>query len=276
MAIAVVVGLTGFAAPAAGAPGSGDQPVAVAEPGSGVRPCSPAVEHPYPVVLLHGTMDDMTAWNALSPRLIAAGYCAYTITYGAGAGFLPFGGVGPVERSAAEVAAFINSVLEATGAEQVDIVGHSQGGLIAEYYAKNLGQAVKVHGELLLAPTTHGTNLLGLVDLANGVPAVRDVIDTALLPTFCAACADQETGSNLVRALNSGPIAQPGVRYAVLATRDDTTATPAGAASFIDETGVTNQFVQDLYPSAVSHKDMSSAPVVVEWVLAQLGSRTGE
>lgn len=232
--------------------------------------CSPSAAHPYPVVLLHGTMDDATAWNVLAPRLTAAGYCVFAPTYGAGSGFLPYGGVAPTERSAAEVVAFIDNVLATTGATRVDIVGHSQGGTIAEYYAKNLGHASKVRTELLLSPTTHGTDLLGLVGLVSGAPAVRDAIDTAVLPTFCAACADQEVGSNFIRALNSGPIAQPNIRYAVLATRDDTTSTPAGAASFIEEPGVTNQFVQELSPGAVTHKAMSSDPVVTQWILDQL------
>ncbi|NNH74829.1 alpha/beta fold hydrolase [Nocardia uniformis] len=264
-----------LAAPTVAAPAIDRQApavVAVANPGGEVLPCRPAADRPRPVVLIHGTMDDATAWDVLYPKLIAAGYCAYALTYGAGGGFLPLGGVAPVDRSATEIAAFIDQVLAVTGADRVELVGHSQGGLIAEYYAKNLGGAAKVHSEILLAPTTHGTDLLGLVGLLDGVPAVRDVIDTAVLPTFCAACADQEVGSNFIRALNSGPIAQPNVRYAVLATRDDMTNTPAGAASFIEEPGVVNQFVQDLRPGYVTHKDMPRDPVVNQWILEQLGS----
>ncbi|WP_157556538.1 hypothetical protein [Nocardia acidivorans] len=54
-------------------------------------------------------------------------------------------------------------------------------------------------------------------------------------------------------AERAGPITVPGIRYAVLATRDDTTNTPAGVASFTDEPGVDNEFIQDLRPGAVAH-----------------------
>lgn len=248
----------------------GVAPPSTAAPSS---PCLPSAEHPYPVVLLHGTMDDAGVWNVLEPRLIAAGYCAFAPTYGASASPVPLGGgTSPVESSAAEVAAYIAGVLARTGADQVDIVGHSQGGVIAEYYAKNMGKADRVHAEVLLAPTTHGTTMQGLVDVANQAPAVREAVDTAVLPLFCAACADQEVGSSFIDDLNAGPIAQPGVRYAVMATRDDTTNTPAGASSFIDEPGVRNIFVQDLRPGIVTHQELPRDPVAVEWVLNQLAA----
>lgn len=234
--------------------------------------CRPSAEHQYPVVLLHGTIDDATAWDVLGPRLTTAGYCVFAPTYGAGRSPIPLGGgTAALAWSADEMTAYIDGVLAQTGADQIDIVGHSQGGTIAEYYAKNLGHARRVHSELLLAVVTHGTTLMGLTDLVNQVPPVRNTVDTDLIPLFCAACADLEAGSDFMRALNTGPIAQPGVRYAVLATRDDTTSTPAGAVSFIDEPGVTNEFVQDLHAGTVTHQQMPRNATVVQWVLDRLG-----
>ncbi|MEV6217450.1 hypothetical protein [Nocardia sp. NPDC051833] len=95
-----------------------------------------------------------------------------------------------------------------------------------------------------------------MTNVAGAVPGLRGVVDSAVLLLVCAACADLETGSTFITALDSGPIAQPGVRYAVLATRDDTISTPAGPASFITEPGVKNLFVQDLDPRPVSHQAM--------------------
>lgn len=261
-AVATAV-LTGMAA----TPGT-----ATAGPVDPAGTCRPTADHPYPVVLLHGTMDDSSAWNVLSPSLTAAGYCVFAPSYGRDNSPLPYGGIAPIARAADEVAAYIDGVLAQTGATRVDIVGHSQGGTIAEYYAKNLGQARHVHTELLLAPGTHGTTLSGLVGLVDQVPPVRSAVDSAVLPAFCAACADLEVGSTFMNALDDGPIAQPGVRYAVLATRDDTTVTPAGPASFIFEPGVTNQFVQDLRPGSVAHQHMPLDATVDQWVLDQLGS----
>ncbi|MBL1075816.1 alpha/beta fold hydrolase [Nocardia sp. 2] len=253
---------------ATGAPAGADPSASVLdEPAA----CVPTASHPYPVVLLHGTMDSGSAWNALSPRLVAAGYCVYAPTYGAYPSVIPVGdGVAAVEGSAAAVSSYIDRVLAVTGAARVDIVGHSQGGTITEYYAKNLGGAAKVRAAILLAVATHGTDLLGLATLANRSVVLDGVVNQAVLPSFCPACIDLEAGSPFMRALGAGPIAQPGVRYAVLATRDDLVVTPAGAASFIEEPGVTNLFVQDLGAGTVSHKDMPYEPVVMDWVMTQL------
>ncbi|MFC9894597.1 esterase/lipase family protein [Nocardia sp. NPDC127579] len=250
----------------------GSAPVAAASSNEPVA-CTPPPHHPYPVVLLHGTMDDSSAWNILSSKLIADGYCVYTPTYGQYPTPIPVGaGVAPIAESAVDVAAYIARVLAVTGAARVDIVGHSQGGTIAEYYAKNLGQAGKVRLQILLAVASHGTDLVGAVEVANQVPALHGIVNQQVLPLFCPACLDLQRGSGFIRALSDGRIAQPGVRYAILATRDDVVVTPAGTASFIDEPGVSNQFVQDLSPVRVTHREMPSNPVVMKWVAAQLSS----
>ncbi|GAB2544379.1 esterase/lipase family protein [Nocardia heshunensis] len=246
---------------------------ATAQPIEDVPGCHPTAEHHYPVVLLHGTDDDATAWDLLAPRLIDAGYCVYAPSYGAFDSPVPFGdGIAPVAQSADEVTAYLERVRTATGATAVDLVGHSQGGTIAEYYAKNLHHADRVHAEILLTPVTYGTTFSGAVQLANQIPPLRAAADNALLPVICPACADLETGSPLMTALDDGPIAQPGVAYAVLATRDDIINTPAGPASFIEEPGVTNQFIQDLVPGTVSHQRMPQYPAVGDWILDRLAA----
>ena len=65
---------------------------------------------------------------------------------------------------------FVNQVLAATGAHKVDIVGHSQGGMMPRYYIKNLGGASKVNTLVGLAPSNHGTTLEGLFTLASYFP----------------------------------------------------------------------------------------------------------
>ncbi|WP_280393449.1 esterase/lipase family protein [Nocardia brasiliensis] len=239
-----------------------------------VRTCTADDGHRTPVVLLHGTLDDATVWNELSAQLRSAGYCVYAPTYGATGSLLGLGGAAPVAQSAAEVAEYISRVLEVTGARQVDLVGHSQGGTIAAYYAKVLGRAARVRSAILLAPVSHGTTLGGAVETAERVPGLRGTVDSVVLPVFCAACADLETGSAFLDSLDAGPIAQPGVRYAVLATRDDAVSTPPGTASFIDEPGVTNLFVQELNPAPVLHRDLPRDATSRRWILEQLNQTT--
>ncbi|WP_170111985.1 esterase/lipase family protein [Nocardia fluminea] len=102
--------------------------------------CRPAVDHPHPVVLLHGTLNGAREWDQLTPDLTAQGYCVFALDYGYSAlPILRSTGLGPLAESADQVAAFIDRVLTATGADKIDIVGQSQGGALAEYYAKNMG-----------------------------------------------------------------------------------------------------------------------------------------
>ncbi|WP_220508684.1 esterase/lipase family protein [Amycolatopsis dendrobii] len=232
--------------------------------------CHPSAAHPHPVVLLHGTADSTAAWHDLEPRLAARGYCAFAVDYGAD-WFTAYqvNAMGPIARSARQVGAFIDRVRAATGVSAVDIVGHSQGGMIAEYYAQQ--HPGRVHSEALLAPVTHGTTLNGLVTFADASVVLRPLVDLGMYLTACPACADMEQGSRFVRALNAGPITRSGVRYAVLATRADTTVTPAGTASFIREPGVRNDFVQDYCPAATTeHATFPQDPIAISWVLNAL------
>ena len=77
-----------------------------------------------------------------------------------------FGGLTEIESSAAELKDFVARVLESTGAAQVDILGHSQGTLMPNYYAKFLGGAPFIDDYVSLASLWHGTNPLGLASLA--------------------------------------------------------------------------------------------------------------
>lgn len=58
-----------------------------------------------------------------------------------------------------------STVLAATGAEQVDLVGHSQGGLLARQYLKFNGGAAKTDHVVTLGATNHGTTMSGIGNL---------------------------------------------------------------------------------------------------------------
>ncbi|MFE2999286.1 lipase family alpha/beta hydrolase [Nocardia sp. NPDC059246] len=237
--------------------------------------CQPDTPDQYPVVLVHGIADSTDAWDLLNEQLTDRGYCTYALNYGKdGRTFDAVNGFGPLEQSGDQLTAFVDRVLRSTGSPKVDIVAHSEGGVLAEYYAKTLGGASKIHAEILLAPDTHGTTMNGLVSFANAT-GLRPQTDVAMTAAVCPACADLEENSSFMVELGTGPIAAPGVTYAVLATRDDTVVTPAGEASFIDEPGVVNEFVQDLCPYAhVEHGYFPQDAVARQWILSQLSSAT--
>jgi triacylglycerol lipase len=210
-----------------------------APPGANEWSCRSAKR---PVVLLHGTHVNMALnWNALSPLLKNNGYCVFALNYG-GLRFGQVGGTEPVEDSGLELAEFVERVRMATGAAEVDLVGHSQGGLLAQYYVKFLGGAAKVHDVVGLAPTSHGSDAAGLDrwvwSLLQVFPALRDLVDAT-----DPAALQQLRGSPFMNRMNSTPDTVPDVRYTTIATRYDGIVTPY-RSQFLD--GGRNIVVQDL------------------------------
>jgi len=209
-------------------------------PGANNWSCRPTAPHPRPVVLVHGTFADMSdSWQALSPLLYDHGYCVFALDYGSfnGSGSAGVYATGPVEDSATELASFIGRVLAATKARQVDIVGHSQGGMMPRYYVKFLGGASKVHTLVGLAPSNHGTTLNGLFTLLSLFPGANSLLDG------CPACAAQEAGSPFITTLNAGGDTVPGVDYTVIESDKDEVVTPYQSA-FLSGPRVTNITLQ--------------------------------
>jgi triacylglycerol esterase/lipase EstA (alpha/beta hydrolase family) len=211
-------------------------------PGANTWSCRPTPAHPRPVVLVHGTFGNMAAsWQALSPLLVDNGYCVFALNYGAasGSGALGVDAIGEIARSAHQLSAFVDRVLSATGASQVDIVGHSQGGMMPRYYIKFLSGAAKVHTLVGLAPSNHGTTLDGLTTLAGYFPGGNGFVGS-----HCAACVEQQSGSAFLSHLNSGGDTAPGVSYTVIESRYDEVVTPYTSA-FLSGPNVTNITLQD-------------------------------
>ena len=210
-------------------------------PGANNWACKPSAAHPRPVILVHGTFADMSdSWQALSPLLYDKGYCVFALNYGsyAGSGSLGIYATGDIAQSAEQLSAFVNQVLGATGASQVDIVGHSQGGMMPRYYLKYLGGAARVHTLVGLAPSNHGTTLLGLATLAGYFPGA-----TALLGVLCPACEQQTAGSSFITGLNSGGDTVAGVDYTVIESIYDEVVTPYTSA-WLSGAKVTNVNLQ--------------------------------
>ncbi|MBW8735826.1 MAG: alpha/beta fold hydrolase [Streptomyces turgidiscabies] len=209
--------------------------------------CEPSAAHPRPVVLVHGTFaNGVDNWLTLAPYLTNRGYCVFSLDYGQLPGVPLFYGLGPIGRSAEQLAAFVDKVLAATGATETDLVGHSQGGMMPRYYLKFLGGAAKVHTFVGIAPSNHGTTLNGLANLLKYFPGAEDLLSTAT-----PALADQVSGSAFLAKLNAGGDTVPGVRYTVLATRYDEVVTPY-RSQFLSGSDVHNVLIQDLCPLDLS------------------------
>jgi triacylglycerol esterase/lipase EstA (alpha/beta hydrolase family) len=210
-------------------------------PGANDWSCKPGAAHPRPVVLVHGTFADMSnSWQAISPLLKNNGYCVFALNYGDydGSGAIGVYGVDDIPTSAGELNAFVDKVLAATGAAEVDLVGHSQGGMMPRYYLKNLGGAVEVHTLVGLSPSNHGTTLDGLFILSNFFPGANQFTGA-----LCPACEQQRVDSAFITDLNSGGDTVPGVEYTVIQTRYDQVVTPYTSA-FLSGANVHNVLLQ--------------------------------
>jgi triacylglycerol esterase/lipase EstA (alpha/beta hydrolase family) len=210
-------------------------------PGANNFSCKPSAVHPRPVILVHGTFADMAdSWQALSPLLFDNGYCVFAFNYGSHdlSGLFGVYATGQIEHSAEELAAFVDRVLAATGASQVDLVGHSQGGMMPRYYLRFLGGAAKVHTLVGLAPSNHGTTLNGLFTLASFFPGATGFFG------LCPACEEQAAGSAFLTRLNSGSETVAGVDYTVIESSNDEVVTPYTSA-FLPGPAVTNITLQD-------------------------------
>ena len=209
-------------------------------PGANDWTCKPTRAHPRPVVLVHGTFADMAdSWQALSPLLADNGYCVFALNYGSsnGSGEAGVYATGPIATSAEELGAFVGKVLSATGAAQVDMVGHSQGGMMPRYYLRFLGGASKVRTLVGLAPSNHGTTVNGLFTLGRMLPGANSFLG------LCQACEEQEAGSPLLTKLNAGGETVGTVRYTVIESQNDEVVTPYTSA-FMSGRRVSNILLQ--------------------------------
>lgn len=233
-------------------------------PTSGVNDwrCRPSAAHPHPVVLLHGL--GAPAWEHMAyqaDHLAARGWCVFYKTYGKSSPLFVFGGLRPIASSAVEVAGHIDAVRAATGAAEVDLVGHSEGGFLSLYIPKVLGYGDRVHRVFAMAPPTHGTTFAGVYGVADAL-GLRAQVDLAAALFGCGACSDLVIGGPAVQVLNDGPVTVPGVGYTIVASRFDQFATPTDT-SFVAEAGVDNRYVQDDCPlDPVGHFGLASDPTV--------------
>jgi pimeloyl-ACP methyl ester carboxylesterase len=209
--------------------------------------CLPSAAHPQPVVLLHGLGGDGPGnFATLGPYLASAGYCVYAPTYGEAIPGIPVGGITPIPQSATEIDTYLGQVLAATGATQLDLVGHSEGAFQALYGPKFVpGEAGIIKRVVALAPPTHGTTFANLVTIGDDLAG--SLLTGVIIAAGCPACSELVTGSSLVNSLDTNPIAQPGIVYTIIASTHDELVTPYGT-EFVSASNVTNETVQALCP----------------------------
>jgi triacylglycerol lipase len=234
--------------------------------------CKPSAAHPDPVVLVHGLGATMAEnWGYISPLLAARGYCVFALTYGLDPRFFPiFGGTIPIQQSAAELGAFVDKVLAATHRTQVDLVGHSEGTFMPQYWLKLLGGAVHVNKYVAMAPLYQGTTLYGLAQLAAagaGFGLSQPFLN--LVSAFCGSCTQFLAGSPMVKQLTAGGAAAPGVAYTTIMSRYDELVVPYTSGMLPPP--ATNIVIQNVCANDLDeHALMAVDPVVAQLIFNAL------
>jgi triacylglycerol esterase/lipase EstA (alpha/beta hydrolase family) len=245
-------------------------------PGANDWSCRPSKAHPRPVVLVHGLLANQTDnWQTISPLLANRGYCVFSLTYGTKSNvstpvYQP-GGLTTMEESAQQLAAFVDRVRAATGSSQVDIVGHSEGSLMPDYYVKFLGGARFVRHYVGITTLWHGTNAAGLatIDRIGRAFGLSGPIEQSV-STFCSSCPEFLAGSAFINKLRSGGVAVPGVSYTSIVTRNDELVAPY-TSGIEAAPNMTNLVVQKQCPlDQAEHVSMAADPIVAQDVLNAL------
>jgi len=136
------------------------------------------------------------------------------------------------------------------------------------YYLKNLGGASKVHMLVGLAPSNHGTTVLGLNTLVSKLQIAGVPLTSAV---GCVSCTQQIVPSSFITALNAGGDTVPGVQYVVIESKYDEVVTPYTSA-FLTGPNVRNTLLQNQCGiDFTEHIGIIYDPVALQDVMNALG-----
>jgi triacylglycerol lipase len=202
---------------------------------------------PGPVLLVPGYGGSTGSLRDLAAHVTAAGRDATVVS-------LPGDGTGDLAAAAQVLDEQARAALDRTGADSVDLIGYSAGGVIARLWVRDEG-AELTRRVVTLGSPHHGTN-------------VADLVTSVLIDPCPEACRQLTTGSDLLRRLNAGDETPAGPAWVSIWTTQDQTVTPPDSASL---SGATNLPVQSICANAqVSHGDLPRSALVREMVLAAL------
>lgn len=221
----------------------------IAQRSSGSQPAAVDQNQPGPVLLVPGYGGSTGSLRSLATRLTEAGRDATVVD-------LPGDGTGDLTVAAGALGTAARAAMVRTGAESVDVVGYSAGGIVARLWVADGGADVTRRVVTLGSPN-HGTSLAALAG-------------SLALDACPEACRQLATDSDLLRRLNAGDETPAGPSWVSIWTSQDQTVTPPDTARL---DGAINLPAQSVCADArISHGDLPSAPLVQAMVLAELGS----
>ena len=204
---------------------------------------------PGPVLLVPGYGGSTSSLRTLADRLTATGRDATVVE-------VPGDGTGDMAATADVLGTAVDDALARTGADSVDVVGYSAGGVIARLWAAD-GGAQQARRIVTLGSPHHGTTLADL--------------GSSLVPAECPeACQQLTTDSELLAGLNAGDETPAGPSWVSVWTTVDQTVTPPDSARLAGALELPVQSV--CADSRVAHGQLPSDALVQGIVLAELAA----
>lgn len=150
---------------------------------------------PRPVVLVHGLTSTAATWQSYTKPggfLASAGLRGFAVGDGQSEGVMLTGDIAQpikptnsIAQNAEVLARYITGVKKATGAQSVDLVVHSMGGLISRYYIDRLMPERDVAQLIMLGSPHGGTNCASLpASLGFYLPATLELRPSYLTEVF--------------------------------------------------------------------------------------------
>lgn len=233
-----------------------------------------APTHESPVLYIHGVTSRSRAFRPNAERLRDEGFWVWGYDYGDM--FAPgFYGMGNLDSIIEDVHANVDHVLEQTGAKQLDIVAHSQGGLMTKLFIAN-GGASKVRRVVAMGANFHGTDVRGrAARFAPLISRYPRAASTLASPGVIQQLAD----SPWVRTHLNVPDTYPEIVYTSLYSPADVLVTPNETSMLASVSGadVVNINVAEAYGGyAPRHALMERDPLFIELTLWGLTRERGE
>lgn len=218
-------------------------------------PPAPAALANDPVIVVAGTFSPGFANQLIAQRLRNKGFDVTVFE-------LPTLGTQSIATTAKALGPIVDQVRARTGAARVDLVGHSQGGLVARDYVKNNGGAAKVDKIVTLGTPHYGTALANIMTMLTLGTCVN-----------LQGCKDMQQGSTYLNNLNAGSDVISPTKIVSIRTQQDEVVFPISNSVVND--GATNIRLQDKCPlRVVDHLTLITDGAVASGVVAALKNQT--
>lgn len=192
-----------------------------------------------PVLLVPGYGGTPSSMSTLAAQLRSAGRQVTVVG-------LPDDGTGELGASAAVLGAAVARTMRAAGADHVDLVGYSAGGLVVRAFLALPGEASHTRHVVLLGSPNHGALLASLATLLGN-------------QACSGACPELAPDSAFLQRLNGAREVPAGPDFTSIWTADDRIVTPPSSAIL---NGARNIRLQDICANAsIDHGGLVRDPL---------------